>query len=257
MFAMHPFLLHQSYPLPLPIAHRGYSAHYPENTMAAFSAAVGLGYKCLETDVHATSDDKLVAFHDPDLRRVAFTEGRIDTLTWSELKRIKVQGKEPIPLFEEVLLNWPDIRLIIDPKEDSAVKPLYDILTTHDVWDRVCVGSFSDQRLAWLRKEAGPKLCTSMGPREVFRLRFNSWGFPAFGGFGANCVQAPLRDRGVRILDHSFINKAHSHDFPVQAWTINDEEIMGKLLDLGIDAIMTDEAEMMKKFFQQRGIWRD
>ena len=253
---MHSFLLHQSYPLPLPIAHRGYSANYPENTMAAFSAAVDLGYKCLETDVHATSDGKLVAFHDPDLRRVAFTEGRIDTLTWSELKRIRVQGKEPIPLFEEVLLTWPDLRFIIDPKEDSAVKPLYDILSTTDVWKRVCVGSFSDQRLAWFRQEAGPKLCTSMGPREVFRLRFNSWGIP-LGSFDANCVQAPLRDKGIRILDRSFINKAHSYDFPVQAWTINDEETMGKLLDLGIDAIMTDEAEMMKKVFQQRGIWRD
>ena len=70
-------------------------------------------------------------------------------------------------------------------------------------------------------------------------------------------MQAPLRDKGVRILDRSFINKAHSYGFPVQAWTINDVETMGKLLDLDIDAIMSDEAELMKKFFQKRGIWRD
>lgn len=256
MSKMHPFLHHHNYPLPLPIAHRGYSANYPENTMAAFSAAVGLGYKCLETDVHATLDGKLVAFHDPDLKRVASVEGRIDTLTWNELLKVKVQGKEPIPLFEEVLLNWPEVRFIIDPKEDSAVKPLYDILVANNVWDRVCVGSFSNKRLTWFRQEAGTKLCTSMGPREVFRLRASSWGIP-LGGFGANCVQVPLRDKGVRILDQRFINKAHSHDFPVQAWTINDEETMGWLLDIGIDAIMTDEAEKMKKFFQKREIWRD
>ncbi|MCY4099654.1 MAG: glycerophosphodiester phosphodiesterase [Rhodobacteraceae bacterium] len=253
---MHSFLHHPSYPLPLPIAHRGYSANYPENTMAAFSAAVDLGYKCLETDVHATADGRLVAFHDPDLNRVASVEGRIDTMKWDDLKKIKVKGKEPIPLFEEVLSSWPDTRFIIDPKEDSATKPLYDVLVANDAWDRVCVGSFSDQRLAWIRSEAGSKLCTSMGPREVFRLRLNSWGIP-LGRFGANCVQAPLRDKGVRILDRSFINKAHSYGFPVQAWTINDVETMGKLLDLGIDAIMSDEAELMKKFFQKRGIWWD
>ena len=256
MNTLHPFLNHPSYPLPLPMAHRGYSARFPENTMAAFSAAISLGYKYLETDVHATSDGKLVAFHDTHLERVTNGQGVIEDLTWNELKKLKVKETETIPLLEDILTTWPSACVLIDPKEDSAVKPLYGVLSRLDVWDRVCVGSFSDQRIAWIRKEAGAKLCTSMSPKEIRKLRFRSWSLP-LKGFGAQCVQAPVKQKWIPILDRSFINTAHNLGFPVHAWTINDVVTMEKLLDLNIDAIMTDEAETLKAVFKSRNIWHD
>ncbi len=251
---LHPFLNHPNYPLPLPIAHRGYSARFPENTMAAFAAAVDLGYTCLETDVHATSDDRLVAFHDTKLERVTGSPGTIEDMTWDQLRKLRVEGTEPIPLLEEILVSWPSVRLIIDPKEDSAVRPLYTVLDQFDAWNRVCVGSFSDRRLEGLRHEAGPKLCTSMGPKEVRKLRLSSWGLP-LSGYQALCVQVPSRHKGVRLLDRSFIDTAHSSNLPVQAWTINDVAAMEKLLDLNIDAIMTDEAVVLKDVFEKRSLW--
>ncbi|MCY4542153.1 MAG: glycerophosphodiester phosphodiesterase [Rhodobacteraceae bacterium] len=253
---MHNFLEHHSHPLPEPIAHRGYSARFPENTMAAFSAAVDLGYRCLETDVHVTADGTLVAFHDSELDRVADSQGRIEDMSWSDLRRVKVGGSEPIPRFAELLATWPDMRFIIDPKEDSSVEPLHRALTQADCWDRVCVGSFSDRRLHWLREQAGPKLCTSAGPKEITFLRFASYGLP-IPSVAANCVQAPLRRHGLSVLDKSFVSAAHSRGLPVQAWTINSRKTMEHLLDIGVDGIMTDEAELLKKVFMRRSLWRD
>lgn len=250
----HPFLEHAWLPGPLPIAHRGYSARFPENTYEAYEAAYNLGYRYLETDVHATADGKLVAFHDDDLDRVTESTGRISALEWNEIRRIKVGGTAHIPLLQDLFLSWPDARFIIDPKEDSAVEPLFGVLKETDVWDRVCVGSFSDQRLDWLRNEAGPKLCTSMGPNELLRMRLASVGLP-FQNIRAMCVQAPLRHRGLPVITRRFLNAVHKRGLSVQAWTINDRATMERLLDLGIDAIMSDESDLLKSVFMERGYW--
>src|SRR5690606_8491342 len=99
-------------------AHRGNAAHCPENTMRAFESAVRLGYRYLETDVHVTRDGVLLAFHDHVLDRVTDRTGRIGALTWSEVRQARVGGLEPIPLLEDVLGTWPEVRVNIDPKHD-------------------------------------------------------------------------------------------------------------------------------------------
>ena len=124
----HPFLRHPGHPLPAAIAHRGYSARYPENTMAAFAAAVELGYRVVETDVHATADNVLVVFHDSRLDRLTDRRGLLSEKNWPELCRVRVGGREPIPRLEDLLKTWDDLRVNIDPKQDSAVGPLLDVL---------------------------------------------------------------------------------------------------------------------------------
>ena len=126
--ALHPFLRHPGHPLPAAIAHRGYSARYPENTMAAFAAAVELGYRVVETDVHATADNVLVVFHDSRLDRLTDRRGLLSEKNWPELCRVRVGGREPIPRLEDLLKTWDDLRVNIDPKQDSAVGPLLDVL---------------------------------------------------------------------------------------------------------------------------------
>src|SRR5947199_3735173 len=120
-----PYLDH---PGPIPFAHRGGASDHPENTLAAFQAAVDLGYRYLETDVHVTSDGVLLAFHDNVLDRVTDRTGRVDQLPWSTVQQAKVDGREPIPLLEDLLGTWPDLRVNIDPKHDGAVFALAEVL---------------------------------------------------------------------------------------------------------------------------------
>ncbi|MEZ5259349.1 MAG: glycerophosphodiester phosphodiesterase family protein [Ilumatobacteraceae bacterium] len=131
----HPYLDHR---LPIAFAHRGASGDHPENTMPAFQAAVDLGYRYLETDVQATADGVLVAFHDDDLQRTCGVEGKISELPWSEVQAARVDGEEPIPLFDELIEAFPEARFNIDCKSDAAAGPLTTALRRHRALERVC-----------------------------------------------------------------------------------------------------------------------
>ena len=123
---MHPFLENGSEPIVL--AHRGYASTHPENTMAAFGAAIDAGIRCIETDVQAASDGKVVVFHDDLLQRLTAHPGSVIDLTSVELKQLRVNGLEPLPLLEEALIEWPEIRFNIDAKNDHVMTPLLDLL---------------------------------------------------------------------------------------------------------------------------------
>ena len=239
---------------PVAIAHRGSAASHPENTMAAFQDAVAMGYGYVETDVHATRDGVLVAFHDDRLVRVTDRRGRIADLDWADVAKAKVHGSEPIPRFDELLAAWPDLRLNIDPKADAAVAPLIAALAGPGLLARVCVGSFSGRRLSALRVALGAELCTSMAPGEVLRLRLGSLGLPV-GSFQALAAQVPLRHYGLPVVDRRFVDTAHGLGLQVHVWTINEEAEMRRLLDLGVDGIMSDETALLKKVFTERGLW--
>ncbi|MBT3331553.1 MAG: glycerophosphodiester phosphodiesterase [Rhodospirillaceae bacterium] len=252
---IHPYL---DATMPVAIAHRGSAASYPENTMAAFQDAVDLGFRYIETDVHATRDGILVAFHDDRLDRVTDRKGLISELDWAEVAQARVQsamhGREAIPRFEDLLAAWPDLRINVDPKSDEAVAPLAVALNQPGVLARVCVGSFSGARLNEMRATLGPGLCTSMGPVDVARLRLNSLGLPV-GRFRALAAQVPLRQYGLPIVDRLFVDRAHSRGLKVHVWTINDRETMERLLDLGVDGIMTDETALLKAVYTDHGLW--
>src|SRR5262245_45133845 len=119
--------------------------------MAAFTHAVSLGYRYLETDVHATSDGALVAFHDSSLDRVTDRSGKISELRWAEVKEARV-GTEPIPLLADLLGTFPDARFNIDMKQDSALEPFVGVLDATKAYDRVCAAAFSDRRLGRFRE---------------------------------------------------------------------------------------------------------
>ena len=246
-----PFLDH---PGPLAFAHRGGAGDWPENTMPAFEHAVGLGYHHVETDVHATADGVLLAFHDDKLDRVTDRQGEIGTLRHSEVARARVDGREPIPLLEDLLGSFPDVRVNIDPKHDNSVEPLIDVLRRTGAVDRVCIGSFSDARLQTLRARLGPRLCTSLGPREVARLRLAAVSGRVRPG-PAGCVQIPERFKGVRVTDASVVRAAHRAGLQVHVWTVDDPEAMHRLLDLGVDGIMTDRPRVLKEVLVARDQW--
>ena len=175
--------------------------------MRALEAAVALGYRYVETDVHATADGVLVAFHDDVLDRVTDATGAIGVLPWGQVRRARVGG-EPIPLLEELLGTWPQLRVNIDLKADAAVEPLVRVLARTGASDRVCVGAFSDRRLGWFRRLTGGRVSMALGPNEVRRLRVASWaGLPA-GPFAGACAQVPLRNGRVPLVDRRFVRAA-------------------------------------------------
>ncbi|MFE6164933.1 glycerophosphodiester phosphodiesterase [Streptomyces sp. NPDC056486] len=248
----HPYLDH---PGPLPFAHRGGAAAGLENTAAAFRRAVDLGYRYIETDVHATSDGRLVAFHDATLDRVTDTAGRIADLPWSDVRRARVAGSEPVPLFEELLESFPHVRWNVDVKAEPALLPLLELLRRTDAWDRVCVGSFSEARVARAQRLAGPRLATSFGTRGVAGLRLRSYGLPAPVRGSAVCAQVPETHAGIRVVDRRFVRAAHARGLQVHVWTVNDAERMAALLDLGVDGIISDHIETLREVLKDRGAW--
>ncbi|MGZ4723842.1 MAG: glycerophosphodiester phosphodiesterase [Ilumatobacteraceae bacterium] len=247
MTARHPYL---DWDGPLPFAHRGGASDVPENTMQAFEYAVDLGYRYLETDVQVTADGVLAAFHDNDLRRTTGREGKISELPWSEVSKALVDGKAPIPLLEDLLGAWPDVRINIDCKSNAAVGALVATLRRTGSLPRVCVGGFNDLRLHRLRKMLGSELCTSLGPIEVALLRFGL--VRHFSGLAA---QVPVKEGPLTVVNKRFVERAHRAGLHVHVWTIDDPPEIERLLDMGVDGIMTDRPAVLRQVFEARGVW--
>ncbi len=223
--------------------------------MAAFARAVDEGYRYLETDVHATADGVLIAFHDHHLDRVTDARGRVRDLTWDQVRRARIGGREPIPLMADVLAAFPDTRFNIDPKSDHAVGPLIDLLRTSGAADRVGLGSFSDRRLAQLRQALGPSIATSLGPRGVGLLvgaaRFGA--APRTGP--ALAAQVPVRFGRLAVVTPAFVAAAHRAEIEVHVWTIDRAGEIRRLLDMGVDGIMTDRPDILRDILVARDQW--
>ena len=216
---LHPYLRHDGI---LAFAHRGGALEAPENTMKAFQYAVDLGYAYIETDAYATRDGVLLAFHDDRLDRVTDAKGVIADLDYADIRAARIGGSEPIPLLEELLTSWPALKINIDPKHDAAVAPLIALLKRLNALDRVCIGSFSDARIAEVRSAFGPAVCTSMGPKEVARFWLAKRHIPV-GRFRANCAQIPVKQHGVTLVDAAAVRAAKRLGLQIHVWTIDDE----------------------------------
>ncbi|WP_371581727.1 glycerophosphodiester phosphodiesterase [Streptomyces sp. NBC_01314] len=248
----HPYLDH---PGPIAFAHRGGAADGLENTMAQFRRAVESGYRYIETDVHATLDGKLVAFHDSTLDRMTDRAGRIADLPWKEIGHARVAGVEPVPLFEDLLEAFPEVRWNVDLKAEPALHPLLNLIARTESWNRVCVGSFSESRVARAQRLAGPRLATSYGISGVLGMRLRSWGVPASVRRSAVAAQVPESQSGVPVVDQRFVRAAHARGLHVHVWTVNEPQRMHRLLDLGVDGIMTDHIDTLRKVLEDRGTW--
>ncbi|GAB3176540.1 glycerophosphodiester phosphodiesterase [Streptomyces incanus] len=248
----HPYLDH---PGPIAFAHRGGAAEGLENTARQFRCAVEAGYRYIETDVHVTRDGRLVAFHDATLDRVTDGAGLIADLPWRDVEQARVAGREPVPLFEELLTAFPEVRWNVDVKAEPALLPFLDLIERTDAWDRVCLGSFSEARVVRAQRLAGPRLATSYGTRGVLNLRLRSWGIPVTVRRSAVAAQVPEARSGVPVVDRRFVRTAHARGLQVHVWTVNEPERMHRLLDLGVDGIMTDHIDTLRKVMEDRGIW--
>lgn len=250
------------HPHPIAFAHRGGALEAPENTWTSFRHAQELGYHYMETDVHATADGVVVTIHDEDLERTCDRPGLVRELRWSEVATLRPTGSdEAVPRLDEALAAWPDVRWNIDAKHESAVGPLIETIHRCGALDRVCITAFDDRRLARIRRAMGPRLCTGMGPAASTALRLASV-LPgragrAVGerltGFGA--AQVPVRQGRIPVTDRRLIDTAHRLGIEVHVWTVDQAATMERLLDFGVDGIMTDRPGALKDVLVRRNSW--
>ncbi|MCP2048947.1 UNVERIFIED_ORG: glycerophosphoryl diester phosphodiesterase [Paenarthrobacter nicotinovorans] len=244
---------------PLALAHRGFSREGLENSMAAFKAAVELGTVHLETDVHTTSDDVLLVFHDSSLDRVTDSTGRISELTAAEVARARIGGVEPVPTFDELVMSLPDARLNLDVKDWNSVVALASAIERHGVHNRVLVTSFSDRRrravLAKLSRRVASSAGSSLTALFVLLGPVLPAGLARSLLTGVDVFQVPVRYGRLPVVTAGFIRRAHRVGRQVHVWTINDPADMERLLDLGVDGIVSDRLDLLKDVLVRRGQW--
>ena len=238
----------------LAFAHRGGNESAPENSFLAFKNAVDIGYKYLETDVHLTKDGHLIAFHDNTLDRVTDKNGLIKDLALNEIKKAKINGKEEIPLLSDLLDSFPQCFFNIDCKVNETVQPLINLIRAKSLIDRVCIGSFSQKRINYIRKSLGSSVITSMGPAEVILSKFLSFSSLSYN-FSSSYTSIPIERYGVKLLDKRNIDYLKSNNQKVIAWTINNEDEMKMLIKMGVDGIMTDNLSLLKSVLIEENLW--
>ena len=265
------------HPRPMAFAHRGGAAHAPENSWQAFEHALGLGYWYLETDLQATADGVLIAFHDRTLDRVTDRGGRIARLPYRTVAEARIAGTEPIPRLDDLLAAWPDVRFNIDLKDAPVIEPLAERAAPHrivgpGVRDLVlgqpgCAprGGCWTGRSAWPPPRFGISMVRFGGPRGPRDQRgparaarrpapapaVRTWPWPS-GWPGPGCAAPRCRPA---VATPAFVGRAHALGLQVHAWTVNQPAVMGRLLDIGVDGIMTDQTVALRDVLISRGQW--
>lgn len=245
------------------LAHRGGPAYPPnagiENSLAAFAAAAGLGYRHLETDVHVTADGVLVALHDERLDRVSDARGAVAELTADELASARLGGREPVPTMAGLLAAVPDAVFNIDLKAAGTPAALWRVLRAAQALDRVCVGSFSPRRLWAFRRLARGRVATSAGPLGTAWLRFAPRWLSRWVHSPGAAYQVPryqrLLGRDVEVVTPAFVAAAHAIGRQVHVWTVDDPAEMAELLDLGVDGLVSDAIDVLADLLAARGQW--
>ena len=229
------------------LAHRGLAIEAPENTLLAFEKAVGIGCHYIETDVHVSLDGVAVVAHDPSLERVAERDIEVRTLTMEQLRHVDLGRGQGFCALEEALDAFPETRFNIDVKIEGAVEPAIAAVTATHAAPRVLLTSFSDRRRLRLAALM-PGVATSAGSAGVIRARLA--GFTGSARMltgvlrGARALQIPERVGPLRLVTAAFVAAAHRVGAEVHVWTVNEASDMRRLLDLGVDGLVTDRADV-------------
>ena len=252
------------------LAHRGASAYAPENTLEAYRLAVESGTGGLELDVHMTRDGQVVVMHDDDVDRLTDGAGPIREKTLNELENLDVGYRfSPdggstfpyrgsglkIPTLQEVLQQFPNIPINLDIKEDQPgfEEAVLRIIQKHGAEDRTFVASQKYRVARRFRRLSGGAVPTSSSQLEVAiflvasRLRLERLLRPSYAA-----LQVPPNHRGVALVTPRFISAAHNLGVRVDVWTIDDPEEAHRLLDLGVDVVMTNRPEVLTEVLEQR-----
>jgi len=251
-------------PEPRIFAHRGDSAHFPENTLPAFKSAVEAGADVIETDVQRSKDGRFMIFHDDTLDRITDGAGRLGDYTLQELQRFDAghsysadaksfpfRGKGiTIPSLEEILREFPQQRFNVDLKADDPrqAEEYCALIRRCDAVERVLTASEFTENLKAVRRLL-PEMATSASHREVAAVFFlyKSGLLFAKRKFAADALQIPEFHRRWHVAAPGMIRRVRGRGIRVHVWTVNREDDMRRLLDAGADGIITDDPRLLKK----------
>ena len=255
---------------PVSLAHRGASTHAPENTLEAYRLAVEAGAGGLELDVHMTRDGHVVVIHDDEVDRLTDGAGPVREKSIHELESLDAGyhfspdggttfsyrgGGLKVPRLEEVFERFPDTPINLDIKEDQAgfEEAVLRIIEKQDAKGRTFVASQKHRVIKRFRKLSGGAVSTSSSQFEVAvfmllsRLGLGRLLRPAY-----TALQVPTSHRGIEIVTPRFVSTAHNRGVRVDVWTIDDPKEARRLLDLGVDVIMTNRPEVLTKVLEER-----
>lgn len=251
---------------PLLIAHRGGAALVPENTLEAFRQAAELwDSDMIELDVHASADGHCVVIHDPTVDRTTDGTGEVAAMTLEELRRLDAgyafspdggrshpyRGRGlTIPTLDEVFEALPEMRFTVELKTPAAQRPFFEAVRRADAYDRVIAASQHEYQRTLFGTWPGPvssstEQLRAFWPFHVTRLAF-------LHAPDVDVVQMPELWNGRRILTPRLVEDVHAHGIHVHVWTVNEVDDMERLLDWGVDGIMTDHPDRLAEVLHRR-----
>jgi glycerophosphoryl diester phosphodiesterase len=249
---------------PVNFAHRGGSARAPENTLEAFRLAVEAGASGLELDVHVTRDGEVVVIHDATVDRTTDGSGAVAAMTLEEIRRLDAgygfssdggrtfpyRGRGlRVPTLAEVYADFPDARVNADIKEESpgAEEAVLRVIRGAGAEGRTLIASTDHPVILRFRRVSEGRVATAASRREIAvfyflsRLRLEALVRPRYAA-----LQVPVEHLGITLVTPRFVAAAHSRGVRVDVWTINEVAEMRRLLDLGVDMLMTDRPEALE-----------
>jgi glycerophosphoryl diester phosphodiesterase len=250
---------------PLLIGHRGAAGLVPENTMASFRDAVDRwAVDMIELDLRASADGHCVVIHDPTVDRTTDGAGQVADMTLAELKDLdagyRFQDKDGgcpfrgqglrIPTIEEVLAGLPDTPLTLEVKIGTAQAPMFDAIRRFDAADRVVVAGMDHRDRTMFGDFTGPRSGSTRDVRRFYlhhRL-FAGWAWRR----SCEVLQVPEWQGRLRLVTRRFIRDAARHRLPVHVWTVNEPATMERLLDWGVDALITDRPDLAARVLAER-----
>jgi glycerophosphoryl diester phosphodiesterase len=243
---------------PLVFAHRGGSGLAPENTLAAFDHGLSLGAEGLELDVHLSRDGHVVVHHDERLERTTNGAGPIAACSVEELAELDAgyrfcrDGDFPfrgrgfsVPALGQVLDRYPQARIIIELKNgtEALARATLEDVRKANALDRVCFGSEHVSGLRVIRA-LEPGAATSAAREEIRRALYRAWlGWP-IGRRNFVAFQVPEVVGAIRIVSPRFVRAAHRAGLVVQVWTVDRAEDIRRLLQWGVDGIISDRPDV-------------
>jgi glycerophosphoryl diester phosphodiesterase len=222
---------------PIVIGHRGAAAHAPENTIHSFELAYKMGADMIELDVQETSDGELVCIHDYDVGRTTNGTGFVGELTLSEIKDLDIEGGHKIPLLSTVLETLRNrLAINIEIKVPDIEKKIAKLIHKYEMVNEVIVSSFLHETVRIL-KEVDPEIMTAILLNEMidnpitYTLDLNANGInPLF-----------------YTLEPELVKSAHLENILIYPWTVNFEDSVNDLLTMGVDGIITDYPDMVRR----------
>jgi glycerophosphoryl diester phosphodiesterase len=243
----------------LVFAHRGGALRAPENTMAAIDNGLALGADGLEIDAQLSADGVPVVIHDRTLDRTTDRTGPVQALTASELAAVdagfhfKIGDTYPfrgqgigVPTLDAVLAKHATTRIIIEMKggEPDLARAVGRAVRRADAVERICVGSFYQQSIDTLRAEH-PEIITSASQGEARWMLHRSWvRWPFLRERVYFAFQVPEHAGRMRVVSPNFVRHVHREGHAIQVWVVNDPAAVHRLLDWGVDGIISDVPDL-------------